>query len=349
MKTTDRPCLALAIALALATPMVTGGARAGGTELDKANARKLFNEGLDLRKAGDQPGALAKFVAADALVPTPKGRLELGRQRVNMGMLVEGHATLLSVAELKTDPKDEPKYAPQRAEAAKLAAEVEIRIPTLRVELVGTATVQLDGVTMPTAALSQPLSLNPGTHAITASAEGIPPQRQEIALAEGEHKTVTVKLPSGKPTSEDPPPTGAGGPTPVALHSSSASPVPPHPDADPSADLGTQRTVALVAGGLGVIALGVGAWAGFSARSYRDQATPRCAYTGGGCDAEGLALKAKALDRADLSTWAFVSTAVLLGGAAVIWFTAPSGPPRPLTASLGLLVGVGSVGLAGAF
>ncbi|MBK7399862.1 MAG: hypothetical protein IPJ34_27305 [Myxococcales bacterium] len=346
MKTSDPAALALAFSLALGIAVGPATVCAEASELDKANARKLFNEGLDLRKAGDPSGALAKFEAADALLPTPRGRLELGRQRVLVGLLVEGYTTLNSVAQLKVDPKDEGKYAPHRAEAQKLALEVEARIPTLRVEVVGgPATVQIDGVVVPNAALSQPRLLNPGKHVVVVRSEVGVEKREELVLQEAEAKT--VKLDVQKPV--DPPPAGgAVAPPPKSLHT--APPSSPGPVvADRGDGLGTQRTWALVAGGVGAVGLIVGTWAGLSARSIRDEAAPFCPFSGGGCtDPRGVDLKQKALDRADLSTIAFVSAGVLLAGATVLWFTAPSRDGKP-AARAGLVVGLGSIGLSGRF
>ncbi len=344
MKISDPPALVLALCLALGAPSVAGIARAQPSELDKANARKLFNEGLDLRKAGDASGALAKFEAADALLPTPRGRLELGRQRVLVGHLVEGYTTLRSVAQLKVDPKDEAKYAPHRAEAEKLALEVEARIPTLRIELVGAATVQIDGVTVPNAALTQPRMLDPGKHVVVARAEGGPEKREEITLLEGESKTVKldVQKPSGSVEAVPTPNKPLDPAPPVAPPKK-----PPLPREGEG--LGTQQTWALVTGGVAAVGVIVGTWAGLSARSLRDEAAPFCTAPGGGCtDIRGVDLKQKALGRADVSTVAFVSAGVLLAGATVLWFSAPSRDRGPVMRT-GLVVGVGSIGLTGQF
>lgn len=361
MKTTD-PLVApvawlLAASLAVGSVVVAPQAAAEASELDKANARKLFNEGLDLRKAGDGAGALAKFEAADALFPTPRGRLELGRQRVLQGQLVEGWTTLSSVAQVKVDAKDEAKYAPHRAEAQKLASEVEARIPTLRVEVVhGPGTVTIDGVAIPAAALTQPRMLNPGKHVVVARTEGGVERRAEVLLVEGETKVVKLDLPA-------PEPVGPTAPPPKSFHEppgpGSTAPKPAPSDEG----LGTQRTFALVAGGVGVVGLVVGSWAGLSARSYRDQAASLCTLPGGLCpDQRGVDLKQKALDRADLSTVAFVVAGVALAGGVVLWLT---DTPRPakgsgaVSPSLGLVfapslglgggLGGGSMGLSGRF
>lgn len=340
----------LAASLALGTVAVTPRVRAEASELDKANARKLFNEGLDLRKAGDGAGALAKFEATDALYPTPRGRLELGRQRVLLGQLVEGWTTLSSVAQVKVDPKDEPKYAPHRAEAQKLATEVEARIPTLRVEVVhGPGAVTVDGVAIPSAALSQPRLLNPGKHVVVVRSEAGVERRAEVLLAEGESKTVKLELPAAEvpgPTAPPPKsfhdappgPPGPGGPTP-------AKPPPDAPAGD--GELGTQRTLALVAGGVGVVGLILGSWAGLSARSFRDQSAPYCTLPNNGCsDPRGVDLREKAFARADLSTVSFLVAGVALTGGIVLWLT--DGPRAAKPAKTGGGGGRPSVGLLAA-
>ncbi|MGZ5970768.1 MAG: hypothetical protein ACXWP4_24020, partial [Polyangiales bacterium] len=62
MRTTDLGVMVCLVAVAAASL-----AHAEPSELEKANARKLFNEGLDLRKVGDHQGALEKLEAADAI------------------------------------------------------------------------------------------------------------------------------------------------------------------------------------------------------------------------------------------------------------------------------------------
>ncbi len=358
MKTTDRRPLAILLAL-LSSPIVfapilepVAHAQTAPSELDRANARKLFNEGLDLRKAGDQAGALAKFEAADAIFATPRGRLEVGRQRVLLGRLVEGWTALLSVANVPVAPTDEAKYAANRAEAASLAKQVEPRIPTLRFTIVGApagkvATVRVDGQVVPAAALVEPRMVNPGTHVVTATIEGHPEASEQIVVKEGEARSVTLTIPpatsdavaSAKQPATAPDPGGALAPAPTSLPSSppsSAGPV----DAPRGAGDG-QRTFALVAGGVGLVAIGVGAWLGLSARSTARDADEWC--DGSRCtDARGVALKGDAIRQADLSTIAFV------GGAAILWLTAPDPKPSGV-GSAGLVVGLGSLGLRGTF
>lgn len=364
MKTTDRRAVAIALAM-LGAPLVlspvlerSAHAQAAPSELDRANARKLFNEGLDLRKAGDQAGALAKLEAADAIFATPRGRLEVGRQRVLLGRLVEGWTALLSVANVQVAPKDEAKYAPNREEAAKLAKEIEARIPTIRLTLQGVpegklVAVRVDGALVPAAALVEPRMVNPGAHVVTATVEGHPEVRQDVVLKEGEARAVTLTIPpaaaSGAAAPTPPPavddaPPGALAKAPTSLPSSPVD-QPSEPARDPGSG---QRTLALVAGGVGLVAIGVGSWLGLSARaSARDADAGHC-NARNECDSQGIELRRDAIRQADLATIAFVAGGAFLGGATVLWLTAPEKKPTGVGRA-SVVIGLGSVALSGTF
>src|SRR4051812_48838154 len=76
---------------------------AAPTNADREKARTLFNDALDLRATGDHKTALSKLQAADALVPTPRIRLELGREQMLVGQLVEAYSTLNTVPSVPYD------------------------------------------------------------------------------------------------------------------------------------------------------------------------------------------------------------------------------------------------------
>ena len=85
-----------------------------------------------------------------------------------------------------------------------------------------------------------------------------------------------------------------------------------------------QRTLALVAGGAGVAGLGLGVVFGLVASSSWNNAKGEC---GTGCTptSPAQADKNSASSQATLSTVGFIAGGVLVAGAAVLWFTAPSG------------------------
>lgn len=306
------------------------------TALEKANARRLFNEGLDLRRADDHTGALAKLAAADALFSTPKTRLELGREQLANGKLVEAHASLLSVANVATTAGEEAKYIATRAEAMRLVGEVLPRIPTLR--FIGPTSpalvVEVDALVVPSAALAEPRMLDPGDHAVVVKREGAPDRVVTITLREGESSTLAlddVAAPPSAPASEPaepipPPPI----PTPRAR---------PAPLAARSSSWPAQRTVAVAVAGASAVAFGVTGYLALSARATFDDAAPHCPGPGNGCWATGVALREDALAKANAAT--FIGAAGLAGAAlaGVLWFTSPRGSTNVGVAPNGVFVG----------
>ena len=94
--------------------------------------------------------------------------------------------------------------------------------------------------------------------------------------------------------------------------------------AKPGSPLGGRKTLALVAGGAGVVGLGLGVTFGFVAMSSWNSAKSEC---GAGCPADSVAQSSKssASSQAAVSTAGIIVGGVLVAGAAVLWFTAPSG------------------------
>lgn len=158
---------------------------AADEEAARTKARVLFNEGLDLRAAGDHRGALAKFKAADATYSTPKIRLELAREHAAVGALVEAVEVLQALG-----AGDDEKYAAVRVEAAKLSTDLDIRIPRLTVVASGAAAVTVDGRSITSGV---PTRVNPGKHVVIANHDGTE-ERREIDLAERANLTVRFEL-----------------------------------------------------------------------------------------------------------------------------------------------------------
>jgi hypothetical protein len=81
----NRAFAASVFCLALLT---TGPALAAPTAADKATARALGTEGIELFQAHSYPAALDKLVRAKALVATPVLDLYIARCQVELGHLV---------------------------------------------------------------------------------------------------------------------------------------------------------------------------------------------------------------------------------------------------------------------
>jgi hypothetical protein len=101
------------------------------------------------------------------------------------------------------------------------------------------------------------------------------------------------------------------------------------PESSPSAGMGTQRVLALAAGGLGVVGVGVGAIFGILTKSKLDQSNSQgCDASTNHCNQTGASLRRDAQNDASISNIAFIVGAVALAGGAALWFTAPS-PSSP--------------------
>lgn len=179
-------CLCFAVATAAAEPSAA----------EKETARKLVKSGRAKRQAGDAKAALEDFEAAHAIMGVPTTGLELGRAQLELGLLVEARDTLLGVARSAPVPRESPLFARSRAEAKELAKDIEPKVPQLTLELANApegVRVLVDAAEVPSAALSAPLSLNPGKHVIVARA-GEREKRAEVKLDSGQSRTLTLDL-----------------------------------------------------------------------------------------------------------------------------------------------------------
>jgi hypothetical protein len=330
-----RPLIAahLAVALALANaPGALYGAEP--SPADKATARDAYLAGTDLRAKGNHKGALEKFRAAYALLPTPITALEVGRSLVDVGQLIEGNEKLIEAATMPAKSNESADAKKARADAKKLADEVEARIPSIRVQLSGapdggSVIVSIDSQVVPVDALAMPRKVNPGKHTIVAKIEGGEPSETTITVAEGESRTakLTLKAPDSSERSSG-----------SARRRDGERTTPP-PNAEASGTSAWAYVGFTVAG----VGLGVGAIQGLRAKKMDDDLGNACP-TRVNCSAS------------DVSTYnttrttAFISLGVGVVGlgvgvAALVW----GGETKRTGAWVAPWVGVGSIGLKGAF
>jgi hypothetical protein len=265
----------------------------------------------ELARADD---AACIAASEESLVLRQKGKL-----RDALKQLV-GCAVAACPAEIKAE-------CSQRVEAFKAA------IPTLILAAkdgagadLSAVKVTIDGAPVEGALDGQPIALDPGEHTFRFEAAGQPPLEKKLVLRSGEKdRRETVVL------GARPPPTGLTGPTPSAWS--------------------TQRTLAIVGAGIGVVGLGLGAMFGAYAASSKGREQTDCSSSGCPSYAQALEDYRTAKRDATGSTVAFAAGGALLATGVVLWFTAPksggapasAGPLRvsPLVASSGggLLLG----------
>jgi hypothetical protein len=319
--------------------LVASTARAEPSAADKETARRLMSDGRSKRDAGDLRGALEAFKAADALMDVPTTSLEVARTEIAMGQLVEAHEKLLAIDRIEAAPNEPKPFAEARVAAQSLANEVEARIPTLKIVIVGAAPdaafrVSVDGAEVPAASLVAPRAVDPGHHVVTASVPGRGPTTVELDVAERDTKEVSLDL--SAPTDE---------PSPAA-----------HPATEPAPESSAPSRrlpmLAWVGFGVGAAGLVTGSVTGLLAISSFNSAKSK-GCVGNRCPPASYGELDTANTMATVSTVSFVIAGLGAGLGVASIFLVPSSPPEPSAGTASVRVrpwiGAGSAGLVGTF
>lgn len=204
-----------------------------------------------------------------------------------------------------------------RDECARRLTIVSQAIPTLVLEAkdasgadVPGASASVDGVPLTARLDGSALPLDPGEHVVRVEVAGLPPATRTLVVHEGEKVRREVFVLGGAPAAQ----------TPVVTSKTpgeSASPAP--------ATWGTQKTVAVVVGGVGLVGVVLGTIFGVRTESLWSNAKTECASPTS-CPAHDQAQRDHddALAAATVSNVAFALGGAALAGAAVLYFTAPS-------------------------
>jgi hypothetical protein len=197
------------LALAPAREVLCQGAPRASAA-DRETARGLFDRGVQAEQRGDLAAAEALFRDANNLVHVPSTALFLARVLAKQGRLVEARDHALEATRAPTQKNEDPFQGRCRTEAGNLANDLEGRIPSLTIRLVGgdrlLTTLTIDGAPAPVLQTDAPRKLNPGSHAIVATSPGLPPTSVTVTLAEREVKEVVVALGAAPGAVLPPPP-----------------------------------------------------------------------------------------------------------------------------------------------
>jgi hypothetical protein len=238
-----------------------GDARAEPTAEQAAAADRLFQEGLELMRAGDYATACPKLQKSLELDPGTGTRQNLGFCYEAVGRTASAWSqfnAVVSEARRSTPPRpDREKTAQQHADAlfAKLSYLTLVVPPAARtpgLKLLVDGADWLPGEALPA---------DPGTRTIEATAPGFRPFRTEATL-DAEHPRVVVAVPALEPLA----PVVVTAPAPAAVPSPGPATAPTAIGApSPPAGSSSQRTLGYVTAGLGVTSIAVGAVAGLLA------------------------------------------------------------------------------------
>jgi hypothetical protein len=200
--------------------------------------------------------------------------------------------------------------------------------------------VSADGAVVAEHLDGSPINVDPGVHVFTFVVAGYPEVTAKLLLREGEagrRERITLgdAAASQKPAAAP------------ATQSTAQAPAP--------GGMGTQKTVGLVLGGVGVVGVGIGTVFGLFASSAWSDATSACGGNTSACvdQASGRSHHDTAVTDGTISTVGFIAGGALLAGGAVLFFTgrraSEDGAPRGVSLVPTVAPGHGKLSLVGAF
>jgi hypothetical protein len=328
-----RPTLAIVCILASAAsvhaqpgpsgePVPQGGAR---NAADDAEYDDLVQKALAEYGRGNFPEARVFFTRAHALRPSARTLRGLGLAAYEMRDYVEASSALRQAL----DSQEKPLTAEMRTKVEQTLKEADGFVAQYKLILQPeTATLQVDS--KPPVLRDNLLLLNPGSHLVTAEADGFEFLSRNVIVQGGERgtlKLVLVPLPvlAAAPAQPEPPP-----------------PAPPPPPAEESS-WNAQRTVGVGLGIGGIVAAGIGTTFGVMAANEKSE-QDEC--MDGECEQDHYD---KAMSHATVATVSFIVSGALIAAGVVVYLTAPpSGEEDESAAALALapVVALGEAGMS---
>jgi hypothetical protein len=242
-----------ALLTALAPPASADGVLPiNATAVQREQAQSRFVRGKDLMNKQSYDAALAEFRASHDIVASPNTRLELARCLLAMGKQVDAYAelgrTTIEAKELMAqDNRYQRAYDAATGERAQL--QPKLGFVTLTIDDAGDDTkLTVGGEEIRRAAWGEPAPVLAGTTDVVVTTPGHAPATRSVTLAAGATTALRIDARSGASTTSDAPAAVATAP--------SAKPASGPP----------LRTMAYVAGGVGVV--GIGAFAIFGAMAH---------------------------------------------------------------------------------
>jgi hypothetical protein len=341
-----RLCSLLAVVL-----LASASPASAQSVVGKDVARKLFEEGVELERKGDYPGALARFDQAAKIVVTPGLRFHQGyahEMQNKLATALDDYEAALRLAH------EQGKSEVEKATAARLEP-LRARVPQLAIRMItqADAKVRLDDRELPQPLLDgRPFRLDPGEHAVTASASGYQPFARRFQAREGQTSTVDVILDKGSAAAPAPAPAAPGHVTPTTpppAAPGATKPEEPHAvgsDTEPPKEEARARSpvvpIALTAGAVVLAATGVVTF--LVAGGAQSDAQAACPAK---VDCEDERSKVRTFDA--ISLVSFVGAAGLGATAIVLLASGPSTSSASPSVSARFVAGPGSALLQGAF
>jgi len=270
-------------------------ARVAAASGDAQTAEALFQSGKEAMARGDLAVACARFSESVSIDPAAGSLLNLADCEERSGKVASALAHFQAARDrLRADD-------PRTSRAAERIAQLQGRAPRLTIVVQGgapNASVIRDETPLGAASLGVALPVDPGLHVLVLRAPGRAERREEVTLREGESRT--IELVPGAPTASS---------DAAVAHEESAG--------------GTQRTIGIVLGAGGLVAIAGGSVMGVLAKSTYDDAKSHCPAGPHACDASGVDGGDRAYGQATASTILFVAGGALVATGLTLFLTAP--------------------------
>jgi hypothetical protein len=325
----------------------------------------LATEGAQAFNEGRFKEAVDLFVKAESLMHAPPHLLFAARAHAKLGQFVKAREAYMKVVKEQLAPNAPQAFRDAQAAAEEERKQVEPHIGRLTVKVEGAEgakdlVVAVDGQPIPSVLLGVPQPMDPGDHTVTATATGFKSAPVAASLKDAGIGAVTLKM----EVDNSVPPPGAA-PAPGAAAGGALSTAPAGPAADAGSKSG-MRIGSYVGFGVGAVGVALGTVFVLRSSSKRKAADGvdveatgsttggPCSFSAGTCDAESASAKNQAaLDNQARSAKTIGIVGYVVGGlgvaAGVTLFVLSSNKEEPKAAFVAPYVGLGAVGVRGAF
>ena len=264
----------LACALAALVGLIAAVARSEPQSDAVDRAQALFDEARSLMKDGRFSEACPKLAESQRLDPGGGTLLNLGICHARIGLTATAIGELrAALAQAQSDGREDRQKTAQRQidELTPLLSGLRIRVAS---EAPLGLRVELDGVEVPHANLDLEVPIDPGVHVVKATAPGLKAWSKTVQIAPvSDHQS--VEIPPLEP--EAPPPVpSATTPAPVVRQQPAPFVRPQREgDGEPIPE-DSSRFIGYASGGVGLVALGVGAYFGMRAITLKNRSDEVC-------------------------------------------------------------------------
>ncbi len=300
-----------------------------------AKAEVLVNQAVELRRNGDDEGALGLLLQAYALGHTPRATGQLGLCEQALGRWADAEIYLTESLKAEADP-----WVKKSRRALEDALAI-VKAHIARIEIQGEpegAEIWVNGALAGKVPLSAPVRVSAGEIEVELRAPGFVRETKTMRLEAGQYQRVILrasKQPVAAPAPPPPAPTSPTTTTVVVNVPEQRAEKPPGPTLDATTSTGSGGRLALkwVAWGLGAAALGVGVYGAVQNASEVTAFNKVCRIdplSGAAINSDGTKSTTCPGQKADyetaghLSVGGFVAAGAFVVTGFVLWLTEPS-------------------------